>query len=112
MTKRPDLTVKAQIREVLSGLKGKERAAAKWWCECLAKADLPVWTRFGRYPGPHDIIELRARFADSDPELLEVFEESHRISRAEFEARFAARPTADGCGAVRQRYARTATCSR
>ena len=88
MTKRHDLTVQAQIREVLSGLKGTERAAAKWWCECLVKADLPVWTRFGRFPGPLDIIELRERFAEFDPELLEVFEESHRISRAELAARF------------------------
>jgi hypothetical protein len=80
---------KAQIRDLLSGLRlrGKERAAAQWWCECLVKADLPVWAEWGRFPGPHDIAELRARFEDDDPELLEAFEASYAVSCAEFQAR-------------------------
>jgi hypothetical protein len=87
MTKRHDLSVKAQIRDVLSGLRGQERAAAKWWCECLAKAGLPVWARFGIFPGPYDIAEVRRRFEHHDPELLSAFEASYRISCGEFQAR-------------------------
>jgi hypothetical protein len=87
MTKRHDLTVKAQIRDVLTGLRGQERVSAKWWCACLAKAGLPVWARFGVFPGPRDMAELRQRFEHSDPELLSAFEASYRISCAEFEAR-------------------------
>jgi hypothetical protein len=61
-----DEEFKAAKRELLSGLKGKERRAQAWWIDCLYKAGVPIYAHFGRYPGPRDIAELRERLADDD----------------------------------------------
>jgi hypothetical protein len=89
MPKRTDLETKRIKRDLLNGLRGRDRKAQIWWMDALERAGLPVWLRFGRAIGPYDITELRERLA-GDPELLEVFEEAHRASRAEVAARCAA----------------------
>jgi hypothetical protein len=88
MSMKPaDRKFTAQLRELLAGLKGKEREATKWWATCLHQAGLPIWARFGRFPGPHDMTDLRQRLAESDPELIEAFEASYAASCAELQAR-------------------------
>jgi hypothetical protein len=90
-----DEEFKAAKRELLSGLTGKERKAAAWWIDCLHKAGVPIQARHGRFPGPRDIVELRERLAD-EPEVLQVFEESYQLSKAEFNERL----HAAGCATI------------
>ena len=83
-----DRAFKRALHELLtgSGLKGKEREALRWWAECLHKAGRPIHCRFGVFPGPQDMSELREQL-DQKPDLLDAFEASYRESCLEFQRR-------------------------
>lgn len=81
--KQQEMAVKRLKADLLWGLTGKARAAQKHWMDVLERAGLPVSTQWGRSIGPRDIVELQERLAD-DPETLQVLEEAHRHSTAEF----------------------------
>jgi hypothetical protein len=88
-----DKEFKTMKRELLRGSGLSSNSSARknlaHWIDCLHKVGAPIWARYGRYPGPYDIDELRERLVD-DPDLLAVFEDSYRISKAEVDARMRA----------------------
>jgi hypothetical protein len=73
-------------RDMTHGLKGEVRRGQLLWMQALRKVGAPVWARYGSYPGPREIVELRDQLAD-DPDLLGIFEESFRQGSIEFAAR-------------------------
>ena len=79
--------ISLEMKDFLRAFRGKERKAARWWATCLEKAGLPIQGRWGRCIGPREITALRARFAESDPVLLDVFEECYLLSSLEFAGR-------------------------
>ena len=81
-----DRDLKAGLREILHGLKGEERKAAKWWATCLHRAGLPYWYRSQRCISARQITDLRERLVD-DPELLDVFEDAYREGSLELMGR-------------------------
>jgi hypothetical protein len=76
-------------RELTHGLKGDLKRAQLLWMQALREVGAPVWARWGYYPGPREIEELRTELADR-PDLLPLFERSYAIGKAEVAARFAA----------------------